>query len=395
MAGPATGKIVDLSDQPIVIGRSPDVGMSLPQDTALSRQHASFTLVGNRVLVKDLGSKHGVFINGTRTAEAHVGDGARVQVGDSVVRVEVFDPLAMTEIGFASAAPVLTGGGPAHEPIVPPPGFEVVRELGSGAMGTVYLARETATGELRAIKQILPKVAMSPEAKKLFLREAAVQSQLDHGNIVRTYGMLEPSPGTFAMVMEFVDGTSAEDLLAGSNTATPAQAVSIGCQALAGLAYAHAKGFVHRDIKEGNLMLANTGAALPTVKVADFGLAKNFHESGASGMTMEGALGGTIPYMPYEQLVDFKYVKPPADLYALGATLYRLLSGEYPRDYRPGENWILVSIEKPVVPLAKRRLGASVPPALCAVIDKALQPELAKRYKNADEMLSDLRKVQA
>src|SRR5205823_6526037 len=110
--------------------------------------------------------------------------------------------------------------------------------------------------------------------------------------------------------------------------------VAIGCQALDGLAHAHAKQIVHRDIKEANLMLLR-GSTL-TVKVADFGLAKNFHKSGASGMTADGALGGTLAYMPKEQLLDFKYVKPPADIYALGATLYRLLTGEYPRDYKDG-----------------------------------------------------------
>jgi serine/threonine protein kinase len=142
---------------------------------------------------------------------------------------------------------------------------------------------------------------------------------------------------------------------------------------------------VHRDIKETNLMLAPAGDRF-VVKVADFGLAKNFQESGASGMTGDGALGGTLPYMPREQLLDFRYVKPPADVHALGATLYRLLTGLFPRDFLPGENWVLVAMEKPVVPLRDREHGRSLPPALCQVVERALEPELAKRFQTASEM---------
>jgi serine/threonine protein kinase len=170
---------------------------------------------------------------------------------------------------------------------------------------------------------------------------------------------------------------------------SPGVAIAIGCQALDGLAHAHARQIVHRDVKEANLMLVERGAAL-VVKVADFGLAKNFHESGASGITHDGALGGTLAYMPREQLLDFKYVKPPADLYALGATLYRLLTREYPRDYRDGDNWVRVSLEKPIVPLRQRAAGRQLPQSLCAVIEKALETDANRRYRNADEMRAAL-----
>src|SRR5207245_1332066 len=160
-------------------------------------------------------------------------------------------------------------------------------------------------------------------------------------------------------------------LLDGGRTTSPGVAVAIGCQALDGLAHAHARQIVHRDVKEANLMLVDGGGGF-VVKVADFGLAKNFHESGASGITSDGMLGGTLAYMPKEQLLDFKYVKPPADVYALGATLYRLLTGEYPRDYREGDNWIRISLEQPIVPIRERPAGRDLPASLCAVIEKAL-----------------------
>jgi hypothetical protein len=413
--GPAAGRVLELdAGSVIVVGRAPDVHLSIPADAALSRRHAELELPldATRIRVRDLDSKHGMFVNGQRTGVAELASGDRVQVGDTVLRFEIFDPIAATlpatllPAGAASVrcrcGAISTGVSESGDDVVYlcqrchdelasapalPDGFEFVRILGRGAMGCVYLAR-SGDGEVRAIKQILPKAAMSGQARKLFAREAAVQAGLQHPNIVRVYGLAEPLPGSFSIIMEFVDGDSAETLLSGGKTAAPDVVIAIGCQTLDGLAHAHAKQIVHRDIKEANLMIPRTGEL--AVKVADFGLAKNFHESGASGMTQDGALGGTIAYMAKEQLLDYRYVKPSADIYSMGATLYRLLTGEYPRDYKDGENWILVSLERPIVPLRARDRGRELPARLCAVIERALATEVEDRYATAQEMRAAL-----
>nr|HEX4318477.1 FHA domain-containing serine/threonine-protein kinase [Kofleriaceae bacterium] len=413
VGGPAAGRVVDLDEGTlVVVGRGTDVQLSIPADTALSRKHLELELPmgSSKVTARDLGSKHGMFVNGARETTRELASGERVQVGDTILRMEIYDPIAATlpagsiaasglaqsvrcRCGALSSEVAKSGDDVVflcvrcHEELeltpVLPDGFELVRMLGRGAMGCVYLAR-TDAGDLRAVKQILPKAAMSGQMRKMFLREASVQSALQHANIVRVHGLAEPLPGSFAIVMEFVDGDSADKLIENGHTVDPALAVAIGCQALDGLAHAHGKNIVHRDIKEANLMLVR--GATPVVKIADFGLAKNFHESGASGMTQDGALGGTLAYMSREQLLDYKYVKPPADVYALGATLYRLLTGEYPRDYRDGENWVLVSLERPIVPIRQRAKGRNLPPGLCTVIERALAPELTDRYPSAAEM---------
>lgn len=437
------GRVVELAGpQTLIVGRAPDVGLPIVGDTALSRQHARLELDPPRFTLNDLASRHGTFLNGRRESAADLRDGDRVQVGDTMLRIELVsddvlgatlpNPQA-TQRGWSSPSdgaavravnnlsppvpPVLSRQLPSFEvrcgcgavaageqaagadviylcescqerlalaPILPP-GYEMVRVLGRGAMGCVYLALH-ANGMQRAIKQILPKAAMSAPMRAMFLREAAVQAKLDHPNIVRVHDLVEASPGSFSIVMEFVEGQSADGLIRNGHTADPALVVEIGRQALAGLAYAHARQIVHRDIKEANLMLIRVADGSLVVKVADFGLAKNFQESGASGFTRDGALGGTLPYMSKEQLLDFKYVKPPADIYALGATLYRLLTGCYPRDYPEGANWVLVSLEHPIVPLRQRGSGRAVPLALCNVIEKALEPDVANRFKTADEM---------
>lgn len=403
--------------QVIIVGRGADAQLTIPNDTALSRQHMKLEMGPHRFMAHDLESRHGMFVNGRRVQDAELRDDDRIQVGETVLRVELArdDAVAATmrstqhpatrvgRAGVQCRCGTVDNNEPARAdeedvvflceqcqerfaiaPVLPSD-YELVRMLGRGAMGCVYLARHAVNGTLRAIKQILPKAAMSGEMRARFLREAAVQAELDHPNIVRVYELAQPTAGNFSIVMEYVDGQSADSLLKGGRTLEPGLAIDIACQALRGLAYAHARQIVHRDIKEANLMLIGKAEDKLVVKVADFGLAKNFQDAGASGLTGDGALGGTLPYMPREQLLDFKYVKPPADIYALGATMYRLLTGCFPRDYREGENWVLVSIERPIVPLRQRETGRNLSQALCDVIEKSLQPDPAQRF-TADEM---------
>ncbi len=130
------------------------------------------------------------------------------------------------------------------------PGYELIKELGRGAMGAVYLAQHAVLGR-RAIKVILPKAAMSERIRQLFVREASSQAQLDHPRVVRVLEFHETAPGIFCMVMEFVEGTSVDKLLEQSPAGfEPSLACEITAQALEGLGHAHARGIVHRDVKE-------------------------------------------------------------------------------------------------------------------------------------------------
>jgi serine/threonine-protein kinase len=436
IGGPEVGRVVVLEGrQNLIAGRATDAQLCVAGDAAFSRHHFLLEVDPPRMYVRDLDSRHGTFVNGRRVGEADLRSGDEVRGGETVLRVELADEAAAGDLATLAAPPPTRartrqqrptadptedlendavavrcrcGAVAPHEPArlaaegvvylcercqrelaehpVLPPGFQVVRELGRGNMGCVYLARHDELGD-RAIKQILPKAAMTAHARALFLREASVQARLDHPRIVRVFELVEPMPGGFSIVMEFVGGESADKLLA-RGPLEPRTAVEIACQALEGLAHAHARGVVHRDIKEGNLLVHRAADGGLAVKVADFGLAKNYQESGASGFTRDGDLGGTLPYMPKEQLIDFRYVQPPADIYALGATLYRLLTGAFPRDYREGDNWVLVTLERPIVPLRQR--APSIDARLAAAVEKALATEPAQRYRSADEMRAAL-----
>ncbi len=393
-AGPGAGQIFRFEGaRQVTLGRGTDVELSVPTDTALSRKHVLLDIGDSQVHARDLGSKHGMFVNGVRVLESRMSNADVLQAGDTVLRFELAGGSALevapTALGATDLSRLLKG---SEQPtaIEPPAGFELVRLLGAGAMGSVHLARHLATGDVYAIKQILPRVALSEHARRGFLREASLQRQLDHAHIVRVFELLDHAGG-FQLVMEYVDGPSGDHLLARSGAFAPAAVREIGCQVLEGLAYAHERNIVHRDIKEANLLFPTQPDGTLLVKIADFGLAKNFQDSGASGMTQDGAVGGTLPYMPREQLLDYRYVKPPADIYALGATMYRLLTAQFPRNYKDGDNAIRVTLEEPIIPLRGR--DATIPQALASVVETALETALDRRYSSARQMLATLRAI--
>jgi len=216
-----------------------------------------------------------------------------------------------------------------------------------------------------------------------FLREMSVISQLRHPNIVEWYeqGM---SRGQFWFAMEYVAGTNLETLAKADPGRYPVdQACRLACQMLKGLEQAHQLGFVHRDIKPENILIAQVEEGL-TVKISDFGLAKSFRGVGLSGLTFSGEMRGTVPFMPPEQMLDFKTVTPVADLYATAATLYYLLSCQYIYDDQPGVDLIRMLLEEPPIPIRERRPDISL--ALAEVIGKCLARDPKTRYPDATLM---------
>jgi eukaryotic-like serine/threonine-protein kinase len=164
------------------------------------------------------------------------------------------------------------------------------------------------------------------------------------------------------------------------------EVVKIIEQTLAALDFAHGLGFVHRDIKEQNILVEG---AFPNyrAKLTDFGLAKSFKQTGMSGVTMVGDVAGTIAYMPPEQVRDFKEVRPPSDIYAVGMTAYSLLTGAHALDISPRagiSETVKAIFEKPIIPIAQR--VPDIPLRVCAVIETALAKQVELRWANAGEM---------
>jgi serine/threonine-protein kinase len=267
------------------------------------------------------------------------------------------------------------------------PGYELEKRLGKGGYGVVYLARNLTTRAEVAIKVMLAKVAVSEKVRRDFLREIAVTKDLQHPNVV---SLLDhgAAGATFYFVMEYCRLGNVNRLLRQHGRRLPLGiAAPIMLDVLEGLAYCHERNIVHRDLKPDNILLTEEyGRRM--AKIADLGLAKNFETAGLSGMTVTGQYAGTFEFMPREQLVHFKTVRPASDIWSVGATFYNLLTGCLPRDFPENRDPADVVIRDPAVPLRAREPG--LPKAVAAVIDRALSTEVGDRYRNAGEMKAAL-----
>lgn len=439
--GPRKGRsfVFDRHDT-FIVGRSRFVHCAMPEDAALSRDHFLIEIHPPRCELRDLNSTNGTFVNEARVERARLQSGDRIAAGQSVflVRMEGMPALAGGGGGAGVLKPVspgdtgvatVMGMGPircAGCGLIAPPGIDVangsasevrdsiqwlcehcrvdvaatpqpvphytnLREIGRGAMGVVYLAQHNITGRKVALKLIVPESAAAKSAVDRFLREMTVISRLRHPNIVEFYEQ-GASRGRFWFAMEYVEGQNLEAVVTGAGGLYPIpQACRMAYQVLKGLEHAHAEGFVHRDIKPENILIGRSPQGL-IAKISDFGLAKNFRSIGLSGLTFSGEMRGTIPFMAPEQMLDFKTVKPSADLYGTAATLYYLLTGAFLYDdvaEAGGGDLIRVILEETPVPIEARR--SDVPPALAAVLRKCLARDPADRYPDATAMRRALR----
>ena len=212
---------------------------------------------------------------------------------------------------------------------------------------------------------------------------------LKHPNIVDFYSHGELG-GIYYILMEFCEGGSVADLAGKHGGKLDLDtAVGIMLQALEGLAFAHNKDIVHRDLKPQNILLAKTSTGL-VAKIADLGLAKNYQQAGHSGVTGKES-AGTIPFMPREQVSDFKFCKPVSDVWAMGATLYNMLTRRFPRVMKKGQDRFAGVLQNPVIPI--REVDRSIPLPVADVIGKALEDNIKARYQNAEELHAALAKA--
>jgi eukaryotic-like serine/threonine-protein kinase len=180
--------------------------------------------------------------------------------------------------------------------------------------------------------------------------------------------------------MEFVRGLDAGRMLMEQGPLPVARATRYLCQLLLALHFAHERGFVHRDIKPRNVLVVEGGGE--RIKLADFGLAKVYRESKVSGLTLHGDIGGTLPFMPPEQLSNFRAAQPPADQFAAAATLYNLLTGKFLYNFESVfERNLLMVLEGTPVPIRERR--PELPAGLAAAIDRATAREPGDRFPSA------------
>jgi serine/threonine-protein kinase len=265
-------------------------------------------------------------------------------------------------------------------------GYRVLRRLGAGGMGAVFLAFDPQAGRQVALKVLAPEFAAVEGLLDRFRREGTSGRSLNHPNVVRNIGSgQDSSTKLHFLVLEFVDGPSAHDLLERFGRLKVGDAVHIILDVARALAHAHSSAIVHRDIKPANILLTSAGVA----KLSDLGLAKRTDETSHLTHARQGV--GTPYYMPYEQALNAKAVDVRSDIFALGATLYHLLTGEVPF---PGENPIDVMEKKEAgVFLPARCFNPDVPEALDRILARMLARRPENRYPGATELIADLERT--
>ena len=269
-------------------------------------------------------------------------------------------------------------------------GYEIVKRLGRGAFGAVYLARRKKNKENVAVKVMLSRVAVDERARETFMREINVLKELHHDNVVALFDNGSAGSG-FYFVMEFCEKGSVADLMVRrGGKLSLKEATPIMLRALDGLGHAHEKGFIHRDLKPQNLLITSSGSDRVT-KVSDFGLGKNFQNAGFSGITVTGAVGGTPPFMPREQVTNFKYEQPVSDVWGIAATFYNMLTGEFCRDFGQRKDQMEVILEGKIIPVRKRDM--TIPKGVADVIDHALADKPEDRFQSVSEMKMELEKA--
>jgi serine/threonine-protein kinase len=250
--------------------------------------------------------------------------------------------------------------------------YEIIQALGAGGMGQVYKVRNVISDRVEAMKILLPDLAGNLELAERFMREIKVQASLDHPNIAALH-TAQRVGNQLVMVMEFVEGQTIESLLR-TGPLPLNQAISYTQQVLSALAYAHARGIVHRDIKPPNIMLTSNG----TVKLMDFGIAKL---SADPKLTQTGHTVGSLYYMSPEQ-INGAALDPRSDLYSLGVTLYEMVTGRRP--FQGDSDYSIMSahlLSKPVPPV---QLDPRVPDALNEIILMSIAKDPGQRFQTAD-----------
>lgn len=369
-----------------LFGRAPECHANLQDDSFISRYHFVLEINPPAVRLRDLGSLNGTVVNGEvalgRDGEhkkaLDLRNGDRIQAGQTVFQVSLPQPKETEPLPSRPAYEASTVTG--QDPGLLYPGYRTGELLGKGGMGEVLRAVRESDGQEVALKVLRPAGGALDKAAGLFLREMEIIRQLDHPNIVRYLDSGRTGEDVY-VVLEYCNRGSVADLMSREGGKLPVDlGLAILDQILRGLGHAHARNLVHRDIKPQNILLKGSRTDW-RAKLADFGLAKCLDNVGLSGLTATGDYGGTVSYMPKEQLTNYKRVRPASDVWSMAATFYAIVTGTPPRVARPGQDPIDAVLQGHATPIGEHL--PDFPRPLAEVVDQALSVLPEARHTNA------------
>jgi serine/threonine protein kinase len=260
--------------------------------------------------------------------------------------------------------------------------YHVLKQLGAGGMGRVYLAEHVKMGRQSAIKVLHPAMARDAEAIGRFNREAANASRIDHPNVAAIYDFGETHDGLLYLAMQYIEGETLTQIMKAGGALPPFRASDITRQAAEGLYAAHAMGIVHRDLKPDNIMVSTDGDGIDSVKVVDFGIAKATGEG--SKVTRTGIVIGTPEYMSPEQLAG-EELDGRSDLYSLALVAFNMLTGDLPFPAASTGTLVVMRLTEQPRSLAEVRPDMAWPNEVQAVMSRALERDASLRHTSTRE----------
>ncbi len=261
--------------------------------------------------------------------------------------------------------------------------YEIIEELGKGGMGRVYRVEDTKLKQEVALKLIKPEIAKDKKTIERFRNELKLAREIAHRNVCRMYDLNEEK-GTHYITMEYIRGEDLRSLIRRIGQLPIGKSISIAKQICEGLAEAHRLGVVHRDLKSSNIMIDKEGNA----RIMDFGIARSLE---AKGITGAGVMIGTPEYMSPEQ-VEGKEVDQRSDIYSLGVILYEMATGRVPFE---GDTPFTIGVKhKSEVPKDPKEINSQIPDDLSRVILSCLEKDKDKRFQSAEEVRTELAKIE-
>ncbi len=412
--GARANETITLEDnQSVILGRGTEANFRI-QDPSISRRHCQISNTPRGLLIADLGSSNGTYVNGQRLAAgwSALAPNDQVILGQNELRV--LAPSA-PPTGAPPTAPQGYRCGNCARPITPQEiqqnryrqdtngrlicaeclkqfdfdpgmvdGYRIEKKLGQGAFGAVFKALALKDGSVCALKTIRPQLVSSEKDVQRFFRESDTGRQLVHPNITQIFDAGE-SKGVYFIAMEYIEGREVSKLIEEYGRLDVGYSMRVVIQIANALQHAFERGIVHRDIKPDNIMVNTQGVA----KLVDFGLAKSFTQAGQSGLTAPGEGMGTLAYMPPEQLDNALNADQRSDIYSLGATLYHMLSGSRPFNEKTTRSFIMKILNSMPAPL--RSHNAAVPQQLEDIIVRAMAKKPEDRYQTPKDMEAELR----
>ncbi|GDY13557.1 hypothetical protein LBMAG53_24350 [Planctomycetota bacterium] len=366
-AGPTAGHEYPLTKDRTILGRQSTCDIQI-MDTMSSRAHCEVRRDGRMWTLVDLGSRNGTNLNGRRVSERQLAFGDKIRVGE-------VEYVFVKEAGDVEIKDLLSK-------------YEIHEKIGEGGMGIVYKATQRSMARTVALKILAPKYASRPKFVEQFIKEARAAGALNHPNIIQVHDVGSEN-GIHYFSMEFVEGATCMQLLKQAGALPVGDALEVVRQTAKALEYAHSQRLIHQDIKPDNIMVGENNQ----VKLADLGISKTFDEAEADAGANSGQrkVMGTPHYMAPEAALG-KKVDHRVDIYALGATLYHLLTGKTPYHGTSATDVLKAHVMEPLPPI--HDLNAEVPDDVVALVERMMAKKPDDRYQTAAEIAEEIRRLE-